>query len=382
MTTTRTTTDAPAFPTAAAIAAAVNEHHAEERRDRDAARALLRLSGQLSNGADDPEPDLHGAFQTARVSGQWDDYAAVYAEHLDWRERAQRRAVAGNELREASNRITSSEDRHAHRAAAGRLTLDYLAGALPEVLAAARALELEDVPGTAEAALRAGADTAARYTAAAQVVEAYTAARTAQAEAVRDIARQEIGAGDRTVNVWTTGQFADALHVDATWLSARRHALAPGVETEAARELRARMARVDGAAAFFTGAPAELFGPIGRDGFPRELDTVPARARWLAVWSERLTFTVPTWEQLHALAEAYRGALDPLSWRRDDGLVIYSGVSGAPAEANAEAVRLVRPDYVRPDWDGDGAEDDGVREAAEANAAAAQPEQHPGIRAS
>lgn len=375
------TTKTSTYPSSETIAAQVHAHGEEERLDNAAQTAVFALLDKLGDGADDPEPNLTAAFEQARLDGDWDAYGQTIGAHYDWEQRSKRRAYMVNTTRDR-HRSIPIERRHATRAEAGRQTLDYLADALPQIIRAAQALDLTGVPATAEKALSAGKTAADKYTRAADVVAAYTTLRQAQAEAVKAVARVEMGRAD-DLGVFRTGQFREAMHNDATWLENRRVALMPESNTATAQRLRQQMARVPGAEEFFDGVPEPLFGPIGEDGYPVECKTVPARAVWLAKWSTRLEFWVPSFEQLRELAEVYNITMSIQAWPEQHGLTLVVGKDGRPAAGNDERVALVNPGYVRPDWDApqDDTEAEAVADAAEANRQAARSAEHPGYAA-
>ena len=370
----RTTTTAPEFPTAEQIAAQVHEHGAEERRDQEAAEAMHRLARKAHMSATDPEPDVTAAYEDARVSGGWDAFEAVIREHVEWTERDNKRLRVVHALRDRT-RPVDPERRIALRADAGRLTLDYLAQSLPSILAAAQALDLAGVPASAEAVLNAGPEMVERFGKARAVVDAYSALRRAQAVAVRNIAAREVGGGT-DMGVSTTGQFRDALHLDATWLSNRRNGITL-LNKDATRNHVRRFA--PGAEEFFDNAPDPLFGSITADGFPAECKTIPARAAWLKKWAGRLEFFVPDFDQLHLLHRAYSEALDVRNWKDRRGLVVQGDINKTPLPDDVDLTALVNLTYVRPDWDATPAEDVAqVADAAQANRQAARMSEHPG----
>ena len=372
------TTKTSTYPSPETIAAQVHAHGEEERLDNAAQTAVFALLDKLGDGAHDPEPNLTAAFEQARLDGDWDAYGQIIGAHYDWEQRSKRRAYMVNTTRDR-HRVIPIERRHATRAEAGRQTLDYLVDALPQITRAAQALDLTGVPATAEKALSAGKTAADKYTRAADVVAAYTTLRQAQAEAVKAVARVEMGRAD-DLGVFRTGQFREAMHNDATWLENRRVALMPESNTATAQRLRQQMARVPGAEEFFDGVPEPLFGPIGEDGYPVGVTSIPARAAWLAKWSARLEFWVPPFDQLREQAEVYNITLSVQAWPEQHGLTLVVGKDGRPAAGNDARVALVNPGYVRPDWDAEAPEDDAqVQDAAQANARAARLAQHPGL---
>ncbi|MBO1029668.1 hypothetical protein IPU79_10870 [Micrococcus luteus] len=377
-----TTKTAPAYTTAENIRAQVHAHAEEERRDASAHGAMLNLMQKIGDGREDPEPDLNAAYEQARISGDWEEYERIFRAHDDWADRSAKRARMANNLRNRA--IPNPERRRTLKGDAGRLTLTYLAGALPSILDAAQRLTLHGVPSTAEAAMTADPRARGHYLEAAAVVDAYRALRRAQAAAVTDInatVAESFGGPSKvsSQSVLTIGQFRDALHLDATWLSNRRNAIGQ-LRSSATRAHLRRY--VPGIVEFLDDAPAELFGPITADGFPAECTTVPARAQWLATWSTRLDFWVPEFEDLQQLQHLYGAAINPGHWQDRKGLVLANTYEGESAADNAERLALVNLDYRRPDWDTPQPEPTAEDlDAITANRAALPREQHPGLHA-
>ncbi|WP_271437780.1 hypothetical protein [Micrococcus luteus] len=386
MTTTKTrakraTKNAPEFPTAEQIAAALSEFHIEERRDQEAGEAIDKLIRELraEDAADHARP-AHDVFAEARVSGDWGDYRAALEHDAAAQDRTRHRNVMLSALQsQRASTIGEYSPKRRHRAAAGRGVLDYLADALPSILAAARALDLTGVPTDAEAAMTAAPDVVERYGQARQIVDAYTALRQAQTRAVLEISREDGGVGG-DMGVKQNGQLRDALHLDATHLNNRRVALGQ-LRKQTDRDHLLRYA--PGAREFFEGVPDPLFGPIGDDGFPVDVKNVIARCRWLGKWGTRLVFIVPTFEELTDLNRLAQSAVNPGAWRDGHGLVVRPGIDGRPDPDNARFLALANLDYRRPDWDApqDTGEAEAVADAARANRQAARASEHPGYAA-
>ncbi|KZE69846.1 hypothetical protein [Micrococcus aloeverae] len=378
----RTTKNAaPKFPAAEQIAAAISEFHIEERRDQEAGEAIDKLIRELraEDAADHARP-AHTAFAEARVSGDWGDYRAALEHDAEADERTRRRNhILSTLQRHRASTIGEFSKKKEHRAAAGREVLNYLADALPSILAAARALDLTGVPTDAEAAMTAAPDVVERYGQARQIVDAYTALRQAQTRAVIDVSREDGGVGG-DMGVRQNGQFRDALHLDATHLNNRRAALGQ-LRKPTDRDHVLRYA--PGAREFFEDVPDPLFGPIGDDGFPVDVNNVIARCRWLGKWGTRLEFIVPSFEELTALNRLAQSAVNPGAWRDGHGLVVRPGIDGRPDPDNARFLALAHLDYRRPAWDApqDTGEAEAVADAAEANRQVARSAEHPGYSA-
>lgn len=381
----RTTKTAPEFPTAEDIAAAVHEHGIEERRDQEAADALEELVQQIAreDSADHARP-AHEVFREARISGDWQAYREALEHDAAAAERARVRRGIIQTLRDQRARVAGVDSpRLRHRAEAGRLTLDYLADALPSILDAAQDLDLDGLPSNPEAVMNAGPEAVEKFNKVRVVVDAYAALRRTQAQAVMDVSRDEHGAsGVSDHGVKVSGQFRNALHFDATRLAERRAALS----TLRHQRDRDHIRRYSpGAAEFFDQVPPEVFGPIGDDGFPTEVRGIISRAAWLRKWAGRLEFFVPDFEELGELNVAHNQAVNPRAWRDHHGVVIVlNNIGGRPASGNAEAVdRLLNLSFKRPDWDGKGddAEAEALADAAEANRQAARLAEHPGYAA-
>ncbi|PAK74805.1 hypothetical protein [Micrococcus luteus] len=378
----RTTKNAaPKFPAAEQIAAAISELHIEERRDKEAGEKIDQIIRELraEDAADHARP-ARDVFAEARVNGDWDAYLEALRRDAEAQDRTRHRNVMLSALQsQRASTIGEYSPKRRHRAAAGRQVLDYLADALPSILAAARALDLTGVPTDAEAAMTAAPDVVERYGQARQIVDAYTALRQAQTRAVLDISREDGGVGG-DMGVRQNGQFRDALHLDATHLNNRRDALGQ-LRKQTDRDHVVRYA--PGAREFFDNVPDPLFGPIGDDGFPVDVKNVIARCRWLGKWGTRLEFIVPSFEELTDLNRLAQAAVNPGAWRDGHGLVVRPGIDGRPDPDNARFLALAHLDYQRPDWDApqDTGEAEAVADAAEANRQAARSAEHPGYAA-
>lgn len=375
------------FPTPEDIAAAVHEHGIEQRRDDEARRGMLALIARMNAAADDPAPDRQGAYEQARVCGDWAAYEQVFRAHADWRERAEKRARMANELRELA-RPDENGRRHRLMEEAGEQTLGYLSGVLPSILDAARALDLEGVPYSAEAVIQSSKAVQDKYTRASEVVASYAALRRAQGQAVQDVSTARQGTWN-TRDSWphtatasaaqTHGQFRNAIHLDAGLLNNRRNVLAM-LRMDADRRRIRRFS--PGAVEFLDDVPASLFESIGADGFPVNVNGVIPRAAWLKKWSARLEFFVPSFDELSRLQAYHNRAADARAWKDGHGLVLEDNDRGGPASENAEALELIGYEWKRPDWDAPEAEPDAaVIDAAEANRAAAKNRTHPGLAA-
>lgn len=377
----RTTKNAPEFPTAAQIAAAISESHIEERRDEEAVEVIGKIIRELrAEDAADHARTASDVFAEARVNGDWDAYREALRREAEAQDRTRHRNAMLSTLQFQHTSIMGEySPKRRHRAAAGRHVLDYLAEVLPGILEAARALDLTGVPTDAEAAMTTAPDVVERYGQARRIVDAYAALRQAQTRAVIDISREDGGAGD-DMGVRQNGQFRDALHNDAVHLNNRRVALGR-LHTQADRDRVLRYA--PGAREFFEDVPDPLFGPIGDDGLPVDVDNVIARCRWLGKWSARLEFIVPSFEELADLNRLAQVAVNPGAWRDHDGLVVRPGIDGRPDPDNARFLALAHLDYCRPDWDApqDDTEAEAVADAARANRQAARASDHPGYAA-
>ena len=376
----RATKNAPEFPTAEQIAAAIAESHIEERRDKEAGEMIDQIIRELTaEDADDHARPARDVFAEARVNGDWDAYREALRRDAEAQDRTRHRNVMLSALQsQRASTVGEYSPKRRHRAAAGREVLNYLAGILPSILAAAQALDLTGVPTDAETAMTAAPDVE-RYGQARRIVDAYAALRQAQTRAVIDISREDGGVGG-DMGVRQNGQFRDALHLDAVHLGNRRATLGQ-LRKQIDRDRVLRYA--PGAREFFEGVPDPLFGPIGDDGFPVDVNNVIARCRWLGKWGTRLEFIVPTFEELTDLNRLAQSAVNPGAWRDGDGLVVRPGIDGRPDPENARFLALAHLDYQRPKWDapqGD-TEAEAVADAAEANRQAARSAEHPAYAA-